>query len=118
MSDTNPLLNNFSVQGAAKSIEGILDPNTATIKPQQEATPVEPKEPEAARASASAARASRRRSRSRAPRRTRPLRHLIHLRLLHSETGFTKRERGWPLRKEGHVHSGLWLTSNSGFKIR
>ena len=42
MSDTNPLLNNFSVQGAAKSIEGILDPNTATIKPQQEATPVEP----------------------------------------------------------------------------
>jgi hypothetical protein len=45
MSDTNPLLNNFSVQGAAKSIEGILDPNTATIKPQQEATPVEPKEP-------------------------------------------------------------------------
>ena len=47
MSDTNPLLNNFSVQGAAKSIEGILDPNTATIKPQQEATPVEPKEPEA-----------------------------------------------------------------------
>ncbi len=47
MSDTNPLLNNFSVQGAAKSIEGILDPNTATIKPQQEATPVESKEPEA-----------------------------------------------------------------------
>ena len=47
MSDTNPLLNNFSVQGAAKSIEGILDPNTATIKPQKEATPVEPKETEA-----------------------------------------------------------------------
>ena len=47
MSDTNPLLNNVSVQGAARSIEGILDPNSATIKPQQEATPVEPKEPEA-----------------------------------------------------------------------
>ena len=47
MSDTNPLLNNASVQGAAKSIEGILDPNTATIKPQKEATQVEPKEPEA-----------------------------------------------------------------------
>ena len=47
MSDTNPLLNNASVQGAAKSIEGILDPNTATIKPQEEATQVEPKEPEA-----------------------------------------------------------------------
>jgi hypothetical protein len=47
MSDTNPLLNNASVQGAAKSIEGLLDPETATIKPQKEATPVEPKEPEA-----------------------------------------------------------------------
>ena len=47
MSDTNPLLNNDSVQGAAKSIEGILDTKGVIKKPQQEAEPVEKQEPEA-----------------------------------------------------------------------
>ena len=47
MSNENPLLNDkTSVTGAAKSIEGLLDPKTATIKPQKEAAPVEPKESE------------------------------------------------------------------------
>ena len=47
MSDNNPLLNNVSVQGAAKTLEGLLDPKTATIKAQDKEAPVEPKEPEA-----------------------------------------------------------------------
>ena len=44
MSDSNPLLNNVSVQGAAKSIEGLMDSKGVIKKPQEEATPVEPKE--------------------------------------------------------------------------
>jgi hypothetical protein len=44
MSDNNPLLNNVSVQGAAKSIEGLMDSKGVIKKPQAEATPVEPKE--------------------------------------------------------------------------
>ena len=44
MSDSNPLLNNVSVQGAAKSIEGLMDSKGVIKKPQAEATPVEPKE--------------------------------------------------------------------------
>ena len=44
MSDSNPLLNNDSVQGAAKSIEGLMDTKGVIKKPQKEAAPVEPKE--------------------------------------------------------------------------
>jgi len=44
MSNTNPLLNNDSVQGAAKSIEGLMDIKGVIKKPQEEAAPVEPKE--------------------------------------------------------------------------
>ena len=44
MSNTNPLLNNDSVQGAAKSIEGLMDTKGVIKKPQKEAAPVEPKE--------------------------------------------------------------------------
>ena len=44
MSDSNPILNNVSVQGAAKSIEGLMDSKGVIKKPQEEATPVEPKE--------------------------------------------------------------------------
>ena len=47
MSDTNPLLNKSSVQGAAKHIEGLLDSSGVISKPQEEAKPVEQKEPEA-----------------------------------------------------------------------
>ena len=50
MSDKNPLLNSSSVQGAASSIEGLIDPNTATIKPQEKAAPVEQNESEEAQA--------------------------------------------------------------------
>ena len=50
MSDKNPLLNSNSVQGAASSIEGLIDPNTATIKPQEKAAPVEQNESEEAQA--------------------------------------------------------------------
>ena len=50
MSNENPLLKNEAVTSAAKSIEGLLDPKTATIKPQEEAAPVEPKEPKEAKA--------------------------------------------------------------------
>ena len=50
MSDKNPLLNSSSVQGAASSIEGLIDPNTATIKPQKKAAPVEQNESEEAQA--------------------------------------------------------------------
>ena len=44
MSNTNPLLNNDSVQGAAKSIEGLMDTKGVIKKPQEEAAPVEQKE--------------------------------------------------------------------------
>ena len=44
MSNENPLLNNASVQGAAKSIEGLMDTKGVIKKPQEEAAPVEPKE--------------------------------------------------------------------------
>ena len=47
MSETNPLLNKSSVQGAAKHIEGLLDSKGVISKPQEEAAPVEQKEPEA-----------------------------------------------------------------------
>jgi hypothetical protein len=50
MSGKNPLLNSNSVQGAASSIEGLIDQKTATIKPQEKAAPVEQKEPEEAKA--------------------------------------------------------------------
>ena len=50
MSDKNPLLNSNSVQGAASSIEGLIDPKTATIKPQEKAAPVEQNESEEAKA--------------------------------------------------------------------
>ena len=44
MSETNPLLNNASVQGAAKSIEDLMDTKGDIKKSQEEAAPVEPKE--------------------------------------------------------------------------
>ena len=44
MSDGNPLLNNESVQGAAKTIEGLMDSNGVINKSTKEVTPVEPKE--------------------------------------------------------------------------
>ena len=47
MSDTNPLLNKSSVQGAAKHIEGLLDSKGVISKPQKEEAPVEQQEPEA-----------------------------------------------------------------------
>ena len=47
MSDSNPLLSNATIQGAAKHIEGLMDTKGVINKPQEEAKPVEPKEPEA-----------------------------------------------------------------------
>ena len=47
MSDSNPLLSTATIQGAAKHIEGLMNPEGVINKPQEEATPVEPKEPEA-----------------------------------------------------------------------
>ena len=44
MSNENPLLNNNSVQGAAKSIEGLMDSKGVIKKSQEEAASVEPKE--------------------------------------------------------------------------
>jgi len=44
MSDSNPLLSNATIQGAAKSIEGLMDTKGVIKKPQKEAAPVEPKE--------------------------------------------------------------------------
>ena len=44
MSDGNPLLNNASVDGAAKSIESLMDSNGVISKHQKEAAPVESKE--------------------------------------------------------------------------
>ena len=41
MSNENPLLNNESVQGAAKSIEGLMDSKGVIKKSQEEAVPVE-----------------------------------------------------------------------------
>ena len=39
MSETNPLLNKESVQGAAKHIEGLLDSKGVISKPQKEEAP-------------------------------------------------------------------------------
>ncbi len=36
MSETNPLLNKSSVQGAAKHIEGLMDTKGVITKPQEE----------------------------------------------------------------------------------
>jgi hypothetical protein len=47
MSENNPLLTNASVQGAAKSIEGLLNPKGIIESPKKEAKPVEPKESKA-----------------------------------------------------------------------
>jgi len=47
MSETNPLLNKSSVQGAAKHIEGLLDSKGVISKSQKEEAPVEQQEPEA-----------------------------------------------------------------------
>ena len=47
MSDSNPLLSTATIQGVAKHIEGLMNPEGVINKPQKEATPVEPKEPEA-----------------------------------------------------------------------
>ena len=47
MSDSNPLLSNATIQGAAKHIEGLMDTKGVINKSQEEAKPVEPKEPEA-----------------------------------------------------------------------
>jgi len=47
MSDTNPLLSNATIQGAAKHIESLMDTKGVIKEPQKEAAPVEPKEPEA-----------------------------------------------------------------------
>jgi len=47
MSETNPLLNKSSVQGAAKHIEGLLDSKGVISKSQKEEASVEQQEPEA-----------------------------------------------------------------------
>jgi len=47
MSDSNPLLSNATIQGAAKHIEGLMDTKGVIKESQKEAAPVEPKEPEA-----------------------------------------------------------------------
>jgi hypothetical protein len=47
MSESNPLLSNATMQGAAKHIESLMDTNGVIKEPQKEAAPVEPKEPEA-----------------------------------------------------------------------
>ncbi len=44
MSNGNPLLNKESVQGAAKTIEGLMDSNGVINKSTKEAAPVEPEE--------------------------------------------------------------------------
>ena len=44
MSNENPLLNNASVQGAAKSIESLMDSKGVITKPKKEAASVEPEE--------------------------------------------------------------------------
>ena len=47
MSESNPLLSNATMQGAAKHIESLMDSKGVIKEPQQEAAPVEQKEPEA-----------------------------------------------------------------------
>ena len=47
MSESNPLLSNATMQGAAKHIESLMDTNGVIKEPQKEAAPVERKEPEA-----------------------------------------------------------------------
>ena len=47
MSESNPLLSNATMQGAAKHIESLMDSKGVIKEPQKEAAPVEPKEPEA-----------------------------------------------------------------------
>ena len=47
MSESNPLLSNATMQGAAKHIESLMDTNGVIKEPQEEAAPVEQKEPEA-----------------------------------------------------------------------
>ena len=47
MSDSNPLLSNATIQGAAKHIEGLMDTKGVIKESQKEAAPVEPKESEA-----------------------------------------------------------------------
>ena len=47
MSESNPLLSNATMQGAAKHIESLMDSKGVIKEPQEEAAPVEPKEPEA-----------------------------------------------------------------------
>ena len=44
MSDSNPLLSNATIQGAAKHIEGLMDTKGVINKPQEEEAQVEPKE--------------------------------------------------------------------------
>ena len=43
MSDSNPLLSNATIQGAAKHIEGLMDTKGVIKKPQEEEAQVEPK---------------------------------------------------------------------------
>ena len=47
MSESNPLLSNATMQGAAKHIESLMDSKGVIKEPQEEVAPVEPKEPEA-----------------------------------------------------------------------
>ena len=44
MSDTNPLLSNATIQGAAKHIEGLMDTKGVIKEPQKEEAPVQPAE--------------------------------------------------------------------------
>ena len=44
MSDSNPLLSNATIQGAAKHIEGLMDTKGVIKKSQEEEAQVEPKE--------------------------------------------------------------------------
>ena len=44
MSDSNPLLSNTTIQGAAKHIEGLMDTKGVITKPQEEEAQVQPKE--------------------------------------------------------------------------
>ena len=44
MSDSNPLLSNATIQGAAKHIEGLMDTKGVITKPQEEEAQVQPKE--------------------------------------------------------------------------
>ena len=41
MSESNPLLSNATMQGAAKHIESLMDTNGVIKEPQKEAAPVE-----------------------------------------------------------------------------